>query len=168
MDSHQTDQILDLMGIMVSSYPSQAAQDSSAAVRGYFMAIDGCSFRAVDQVLRRIISGRQPGFDNKFAPSSGSLGEWCREADRLITLAAAPPKVREHGVMKLNFGGRDIYTADMPLAEVEELIRTNGKSFAGQGQLGAASSAAIHRLSQRFTTGDPDAEGDMGDQRAAS
>jgi len=156
------------MGIMFSSYPSQAAQDSSAAVRGYFMAIDGCSYRAVDQVLRRIISGRQPGFDNKFAPSSGSLGEWCREADRMITLTEAPPVTREHGIIKLNFGGRDIYTADMPLAEVEELIRTNGKSYTGQSQISGTAGAAVHRLVSRIRVGDPDADGDMGDTRASA
>lgn len=159
MDSQQTDEILDLMSIMVSSYPSQAGQDSTAAIRGYMMAIDGCSYRAIRQVLENVIKGKQAGFARKFAPSSGDLGEWCRTADAMFAQMETTPKIREHGILKLNFGGRDIYTADMPLAEVEELIRTNGKSFGRQDAIGSVIDGVVRRIS----VGDPDGNVDAGE-----
>jgi len=142
------------MGIVVSSYPSQAGQDSQNAARGYLMAVDGCSARGIEQVLRNVISGRQAGFDRKFAPTSGQLGEWCRQADEMIARAEAPKRIPEHGIKCLNFGGRDIYTADMSLADVEELMRTNGASFKGHTQIGGAARDAIERAKANWTVGD--------------
>lgn len=159
MDSQQTEQILDLMGIMVSSYPSQAGQDSQNAARGYLMAVDECSFRAIRQVLENIIKGKQAGFDRKFAPTAGQLGEWCRNEDAMIARLEAPRRIPEHGIKTLNFGGRDIYTADMSLADVQKLIDTNGASFKGHDTIGGAARAAIDHVPgrQHWTAGN-DAE----------
>lgn len=155
--------MLDLMGVMLSSYPSQAGQDSNAALRGYLMAIEDCSFAAVSQVLKAIIAGRQAGFENKFAPASGQLGEWCRRADDLMARASVVPKVREHGVLKLNFGGRDIDVSELTLAQVDEAMATSGRSLEKIGIAGATSLGSVMRnieitpSNMKFNVGDEDA-----------
>lgn len=148
---------------MVSSYPSQAGQDSESAARGYLMAIEGCSHAAVTQVLRAVITGKQTGFDNKFAPPSGKLGEWCRNADDMLRRVSLTTKPREHGIMKLNFGGRDIDVSELTLAQVEEAIATSGRSLERLGFAGATSLGGVLRnieaISARpkFDVGDEDA-----------
>lgn len=55
------------------------------AIKGYMMAVDGRSYEAVSRVLSRIIRGEQKGFEAKFVPTSGQLGQWARDEDEFIT-----------------------------------------------------------------------------------
>lgn len=89
MDRNQTDKILELLEVVFASFPSQNGADSGMAIKGCMMALDGRSYEAASQVLKAIITGRQPGFEGRFAPTSAEIGKWTRDADEQIMRAEA-------------------------------------------------------------------------------
>lgn len=142
MTQDEMNEILSLMETMFDCYPSQNGQSGESAIRGYLMAIDGCSFAAVREVVRRIIRGEQTGFDNKFAPTSGQFGTWCRRADDVNeTLAGRgvssglrsypvgelpPPGTEPLGPLRVNFGAGNIDLSRMAHDEKEAILRNKG------------------------------------------
>lgn len=81
--------------MVFASFPSQNGADSGMAIKGCMMALDGRSYEAATRVLKAIITGRQPGFEGRFAPTSAEIGKWTRDADQEIALAESRARAPE-------------------------------------------------------------------------
>lgn len=76
MNRAQTSEIMDLLKLISGSFqlPQNANQQSVA--RTYMMAIEGYDYEVIMPVLKNIITGKQLGFDGRYAPSSAQIGDW--------------------------------------------------------------------------------------------
>lgn len=65
-----------LMNIICDSFPLPQSTKPRSLVAAYLMALEGFEFEAIAPVLKNVITGRQVGFDGRWAPTSAQIGDW--------------------------------------------------------------------------------------------
>lgn len=65
-----------LMNIICDSFPLAQNTKARSLVAAYLMALEGFEYEAIMPVLKNVITGRQRGFDGRWAPTSAQIGDW--------------------------------------------------------------------------------------------
>lgn len=164
-----TTQATKALEALFRTYPGFRADDLAATVKTYLHAVSIYETRDVIQGISDFITGNVPGHNPAFAPSAPQVGSAVRramerrlESERLSKLSLPPPaddfeqdppEVRAKNRARLDALAASLAsTMDMDKAPLRDLQnRTN----------------AYFDPAARYTVGDPDAEGDMGQMGAA-
>lgn len=164
------------------TYPGFKADDLTATIKTYLHAVSIYETRDVIQGISDFITGNVPGHNAAFAPSAPQVGSAVRramerrvEAERLDRLALPPPPddfeqdppdVRARNKARMDALAEQL-AANLRTEEAEndrkraEMNRKANNRF-DPSQDAADMSRRLGIGGARFTAGDPDAEGDMG------
>lgn len=172
--------IPNLLKLLFSSFPPPPTDDADAALASYVLALDGYDLRDIEVAVKRLIRGEVPAHSNKaFAPTSAVLGAAVIEArnkrleseSRGYVRNQLPPPTVE----------RTDESRARVLAQMQQFTATNGEAERiaedarreGWAKVNARFDAdlAAMPVSDRlkrlgYTTGDSDADGDMGSRAA--
>jgi hypothetical protein len=150
--------------------PGDLARDRMARAKVYFEAVEPYEARDVEQAVTDFLTGNVPGGWNvAYAPNAPQIGSATRramerrvEAERLDRLQLPPPsddfqqdppEVRARNKARLDALAASLASSmDMDRAPLRDLQRRTNERFDPP----------------TYTVGDPDAENDMGGERAAS
>lgn len=164
-----------MIGLLLSSFPNFQSGDAESLLTAYELAISDYHAADLADAVKAFVQGRVPGHNMAFAPTAPQLASACRRA-----MEARLDDANRHRKAVAQIEARD---QDTPKnaenrARVAAMVAGAVKSLSMHDAPKRADNEArraemLKRHDERFaptlryTTGDPDAGGDMG-QREAS
>lgn len=164
--------------MMLEAFPSSQSRITGDTAKVYRFAVEDCSLEAVKRACRAFVRGQVPGHNPDFAPTAPRLVQAVKEFEHQLVVESWKATrqfipVGSEAWHQITMLKNDPLLPTFVKDGVEgwwfdNTVVDEAAMLALPPPISEGQMAANRLRLSKIRIGDPDAEGDMGDQRAAS